>query len=72
MEERAAFKKGIRHGLKDEGFKKGGSVTSAASNMGKVKTAKDRRRVVHQSVLIRRCNARLNQRKDSVTWLHYV
>jgi hypothetical protein len=40
MEERAAFKKGIRQGLKDEGYKKGGSVKSSAPKMGKVKTAK--------------------------------
>ena len=37
MEERAAFKKGIRQGLKDEGYKKGGSVKKT-STVKKVST----------------------------------
>ena len=31
MDSRATFKKGIRQGLKDEGYKKGGKVSSASS-----------------------------------------
>jgi len=31
MRDRAAFTKGIRQGLKDEGYKKGGKVSSASS-----------------------------------------
>jgi len=30
MQDRATFKKGVRQGLKDEGYKKGGSVSSAS------------------------------------------
>jgi hypothetical protein len=30
MQNRATFKKGVRQGLKDEGYKKGGSVSSAS------------------------------------------
>ena len=37
MQERAAFKKGIRQGLKDEGYKKGGSVKKT-STVKKVST----------------------------------
>jgi hypothetical protein len=31
MQDRATFKKGVRQGLKDEGYKKGGKVSSASS-----------------------------------------
>ena len=31
MQDRATFKRGIRQGLKDEGYKKGGKVSSASS-----------------------------------------
>jgi hypothetical protein len=50
MEERAAFKKGIRQGLKDEGYKKGGSVKSSAPKWAKLKQL-SLLWVVHQSVL---------------------
>jgi len=40
MKERAASRRGLRAGLKEEGYKKGGSV--AASKMGKVKTGSGR------------------------------
>jgi hypothetical protein len=44
MEERAAFKKGIRQGLKDEGYKKGGSVkkTSAVKKVSTGSSASKR------------------------------
>ena len=48
MQERAAFKKGIRQGLKDEGYKKGGSVKSSASKRadGIAKKGKTKGRMV--------------------------
>ena len=38
MQDRATFKKGIRRGLKDEGYKAGGSVSSASSRADGIAT----------------------------------